>query len=130
VRYAYREDDTWDPPAAVITIRVSGPADDRRNLRACEALVDTGSDMSALPPDLIISLGLFPVDWQPVEVGIGPVEERLVFAAAIEMPVVGLRPIQVLEHTGSTFALVGRDLLNELVATFDGPQRELTLSDG
>jgi hypothetical protein len=48
----------WDPPAAVIDIRVGGPIDSSQFLRPCEALVDTGADMPALPAHLVEDLGL------------------------------------------------------------------------
>lgn len=118
----------WMPPAPVIDIGVGGPRDRPESYRACEALVDSGADMTAVPGALIQNLGLLQVSSVLVGRGLDAnnVVEEPVFAAAIQVPVLGVRIMQVLGHP-ERYALLGRDVLNELAVFLDGPNAECDL---
>ncbi len=110
------------PPAPVLPIRLGRPGTDPNVLLA--ALIDTGADATVIPPALATSLDL-PVLAEVAVAGTGGLSQRArVHAAVVEVG--GSHwPIQVLALGGE--ALVGRDLLNQWVATLRGPAQILEI---
>lgn len=120
VQVAY--DPQRTPPAPILPIRLGRPGTDPNVLLA--ALVDTGADATVIPPALAMRLDL-PVLAEVAVAGTGGFGQRaMVHAAVVEVG--GSKwPIQVLALGGE--ALVGRDLLNEWVATLRGPAQILEI---
>ncbi len=114
-RYPYGTQ--YIPPAPVLPVRVGRPRMKPAVLLA--ALVDTGADISVLPADLAARLDL-PVIGRLTVAGVDGLPRALpVYAAemAVEAYRVAIRVIGL-----GTTPLVGRDLLNKLVAHLYGPE--------
>jgi len=114
IRVAY--DPQRTPPAPILPIRLGRPGTEPNVLLV--ALVDTGADATVIPPALAMRLDL-PILAEVAVAGTGGFSHRArVHAAVVEVG--GSQwPIQVLAVGGE--ALVGRDLLNQWVATLRGP---------
>jgi len=124
MRSPYRSTN-WNPPAPVLDVRVGGPMGRADFFQPCEALLDSGADVTAIPVDLVQRLGLLPVSSVIVDRGGLPGdEEENLYAATVEVTLLGQRTIQVLQ-TMDPFALLGRDIINELRLVLDGPAGEL-----
>jgi predicted aspartyl protease len=113
-RFAY--DTSFDPPAPVVPVRLSGPTGDDAVLLAM--LVDTGADCTLVPALLVRRLGLPQIDVIGVT-GVGGARRRAtVHAAAVELG--GLRVLARIVAFAEE-AILGRDVLNQAVVTLDGP---------
>jgi len=104
-RFAY--DPAREPAAPVLPLGVAPPLSNATVL--LRGLVDSGADCTVVPVAIVRQLEL------PV---VGRVEVAGVMAAAAELP--GLRTIVRILAMG-TEAIIGRDLLNRMVARLDGP---------
>lgn len=119
-RFAY--DDSYEPPAPVLPLRVARPGGGEAVL--LPGLLDTGADCTLVPAGIARRLRLPTVDRVEITGVGGSVRRVPVHAAFIETA--GLRVLArvvAFEHE----AIVGRDLLNHLVALLDGPRRRLAL---
>jgi predicted aspartyl protease len=114
IRVAY--DPHRTPPAPILPIRLGRPGTDPNVLLT--ALVDTGADATVIPPALAMRLDL-PVLAEVAVAGTGGLSQRAMVHAAVVEVGGSQWPIQVLAVGGET--LVGRDLLNQWVATLRGP---------
>jgi len=112
-----------EPLCPYVSVRLSTPSD----FRELQGILDTGADQTLIPLVTAnalrlrqigdVSIGDASGDWNSRPVYTVQVEfEGLLFTrvpvAAINFPVV----------------LIGRDILNDLVVTFDGPRRTFTIS--
>lgn len=113
------------PPAAALKVdvenKITGQTLDDKVL----ALIDSGADLTNIPATVAMSLGLQPIDF--IEVGDysgkshgdKPVYEVRVIIDAISFDV------DAAETEGEF--LIGRDLINNVKLTLDGPRFEFTL---
>ncbi len=92
-----------------------------------DLLVDTGATMTGTPLIVLRQLGLLPLWWDVFSDFNGTETRVPVFAVDLDvvgvdafggMPVIGIQ---------SGLGFVGRDILNGLLATLDGPARMCTL---
>ncbi len=120
VHVAY--DSQRTPPAPILPIRLGRPGADPNVLLA--ALIDTGADATVIPPALAVRLNL-PVLAEVAVAGTGGFSQRAKVHAAVVEVGGSQWPIQVLALGGE--ALVGRDLLNQWVATLRGPAQMLEI---
>lgn len=112
----FRYDTRFDPPAAVVPVRVSKPLGEDAVL--VPMLVDTGADCTLLPMSTIRQLALPQVEVIALS-GIGGARQRsTVHAAAIQLGVLRLLA-RVVAFTDE--AILGRDILNQVLMTLDGP---------
>lgn len=117
-RYPYGRQ--YAPPAPILPVRVGRPGSRPAVLLA--ALVDTGADLSVLPGGLPGRLGL-PIIGRLTVAGVDGLPRPLpVYAAeiAVEAYRVAIKVVSL-----GTTPLVGRDLLNKLVAHLYGPETVL-----
>jgi hypothetical protein len=88
------------------------------------AQVDTAADLTVLPSQVIARLQLIPVDEYPILGFGGEVEEYVRYL--VELSIHGVPEsfvIPVVVAEGEPHALVGRDVLNQLRITLDGPRQ-------
>lgn len=113
-------DRQYDPPAPVLPLRVGPPR--AEPVVAAPALMDSGADLTVLPEELVRTLRLPQIGEVTVR-GVEGVARRVpVYAAEVE--VAGIR--RIVEVVGiRTNALLGRDVLNRMVITLNGPQQIL-----
>lgn len=110
-------DDDFEPPASVLPVRISGIGE-RAPTALLQMLVDTGADCTLIPVAFARSLRLPVVDRILVQ-GVGGHAERVPVHAA-RLRIGTLRALTRVVALGEE-ALLGRDILNKLVLTIDGP---------
>lgn len=103
-------------PGPYVTLRVTWGGGSRDLL----ALVDSGADGSQIPDVTAQALGLQQIDTQTVIDANGNSQDRPVYVVNAEFE--GFT-FDFVEVVGSDYpiALVGRDVLNELITTLNGP---------
>jgi len=116
---SFRFDANFDPPAPMLPVHISGVAQHAPAV-LLQMLVDTGADCSLIPVRLAKTLRLPIVDYLRI-VGVGGTAQ-LVPVHAARMRV---GPLRVLTRLAAfeDEALLGRELLNQLVFTHNGPQQ-------
>ncbi len=120
-------DTRYDPPAPCLRIAVSRLARPRRR-RVVHALLDTGSDITALPHRLADSLRLYPIGrlrLEDVKANTAPV---LTYAVRLTLADVTIPRLEVI-LTGLDIAVLGRDVLNRFYALLNGPDLAFDLSE-
>lgn len=118
-RYAYDED--YAPPMPLVRVRVSPP--DGVNTATIPMIVDTGADRTLMPASVVRDLGLPRVNAVKVK-GIGEAEIETTIHGAV-VAFAGFRSlVRVIAFLDE--AILGRDVLNQLVTTLDGPKRTLS----
>lgn len=113
-----------EPPAPFLDIRVSAAAESEPvNVRA---ILDTGSDATALPDDTLKELGVEPVDSKLI----GGISGEKFLAAVFDVFIALEQdePAKVEVYSWyDNYAILGRDILNKYVITLDGPNLTLTI---
>jgi predicted aspartyl protease len=112
-----------DPPGPVIPVRISAP-------RATDAvmlpmIVDTGADCTLVPSEIVRRLALPQVDVIGIS-GVGGGKQRATMHAAL-VELAGLPVLARVVAFGGE-AILGRDLLNRVVVTLDGPELAVSVS--
>ena len=110
-------DDSFEPPASVLPVRVSG-LEDRAPAALLRMLVDTGADCTLIPAKIARSLRLPVIDRVDIQGVAGKVQQAAVHAARIRVG--SLRALIRVVALGEE-SLLGRDVLNRLILTIDGP---------
>lgn len=118
---AYAYDHRVEPPAPVVPLRVGPP--DGETAVLLPALIDSGADLTVIPAAVAGQLGLMTTDHVTVRAG-GTTSSAGVCAAQIELEGVA-EIVEVLAWQRE--ALLGRNLLQQVVATLDGPAAEATI---
>jgi predicted aspartyl protease len=121
LRFAY--DAELDPPAPVVPVRVGQPAGGDSVM--VPMLVDTSADCTLIPTSIVERLGLPLVDVIGVT-GVGGATTR----AAVHAAVLELGALQVVARVVAfaSEAILGRDVLNQVCMTLDGPGLALSLA--
>jgi predicted aspartyl protease len=118
VKYSYS--DSISPPGMLLDIRVSGLGLTSETVTT--ALIDTGADITVIPNDKISELGLQPRGYQNVR-GLFESEYQVAPIYYITLRINKDRHFQVkVVALESKHALIGRDILNRLYLTADGPE--------
>jgi len=123
VEYKYSKNFT--PPAPVIEISVSVPLS-KDNI-SLTALMDSGADITVIPERIISQLKMRRVD-STLASGFGKgVIEATVYAAILSVEGVLKPRIYRVLSWRENYILLGRDLLNQLIAVLNGPNEKLKL---
>lgn len=112
---SFEYDTSFQPPAPVAPVRIANPAGGDSVL--LPMLVDTGSDCTLVPASVVRQLGLPPADFVAVLGVTGGKRRAVMHAAALEF---GDLSIVARVVSFSHEALLGRDVLNQLLVTLDG----------
>jgi predicted aspartyl protease len=121
----YKYSRNFDPPAPVVEVSISAPLS--KVSTSSMALVDSGADITAIPERIIAQLKLRRVDSTPVS-GFGKrVIQATVYSATLEIEGISESKIYRILGWSEDYALIGRDLLNQLIAVLNGPSQELSL---
>jgi predicted aspartyl protease len=121
-RFAY--DTSFDPPAPLVPVRVSGPAGDEAVMVAM--FVDTGADCTLLPAALVRRLRLPRVGVVEISAVGGIALRATKHAAVLELGKLRRTTTVAAFHDE---AILGRDVLNQIVTTLDGPGRAISMQD-
>ncbi len=121
IRRSFPYDAGYQPfPLPRVTVRFIGPQDDRA-ATFDDVIPDTGADLSLLPERDGEAIGLRSSPYFPSRVGgiIGPSVTALVYRGRVE--IAGHSCRSLIQLTESPERIIGRDVLNHLRITFDGP---------
>jgi predicted aspartyl protease len=122
--FAY--DTTHDPPAPVVNVVLRGVVH-RQPKVELPALLDTGSDLLAIPDYLVTTLRLYPVSKLRLEGVDG--HRKIVNIYGIKVKI-GNEPTREMEAilTALPFVILGRDWINEHYIYLEGPTQRLHIS--
>jgi predicted aspartyl protease len=120
-------DGEFTPPAPVLAVKLAGAVHARPRVEV-PALIDTGSDVTAVPAHLVRKLRLYRLR----RIRIEDVEAREVasYTYAVRLTV-GSYPTREMEVilTGLPFAVLGRDWLQGYYLLLNGPDQNFLLSE-
>lgn len=127
ITFAY--DLAYAPPAPIIEIEVDG-YQESLGKRRLWAMVDSGADATMIPLRILEAIGATYKEtlWMH-GVARGRVEVDL-YLVAIRIGSNLIRGLHVVAASVSDEAVIGRDALNQLVVTLDGPAEMTEVSDG
>jgi predicted aspartyl protease len=114
-----------DPPAPVAQVTVAN-AMRRRRHRSAPALLDTGSDITAIPRSLANTLQLYPIG----QIRLEDVQAQTlqVLTYAVQLTIAGLIiPRLEVILTGLDYVVLGRDVLNRFYVLLNGPETAFDL---
>ena len=121
----YKYSRNFNPPAPVVELSILAPLSTASN--SSTALVDSGADITVIPDGIVSQLKLRRVDSMPA-FGFGKgVIEATVYAATLSVEGILKPKIYRVLSWNEDYVLLGRDLLNQLIAVLNGPNTELSL---
>ena len=123
----YKYSSNFNPPAPVIELAISAPLFNAST--SSMALVDSGADISLIPERIISQLKLRRVDSMLASGFSKGVIETTVYSAILSIKGILKPKIYRILSWNEDYALIGRDLLNKLVAVLNGPNEELSLRE-
>ncbi|MEW6102383.1 MAG: retroviral-like aspartic protease family protein [bacterium] len=112
------------PLAPILEIEVCDPLQKKKERGIC--LLDTGADMTVIPNRIIVALELNPATTVRCTDYKGEEKERGVYIVRIFLGNFELF-CGFCTETREDIGLIGRDILNQWVALFDGPKQEFSL---
>ena len=104
-------------------IRVPGRTESRR----LEGKIDSGADICAVPDDIIAALDLPPVRVVRAAGLGGLLQEAMLYHCAMEVAGYWFEHIEAL-GTRRRYAIIGRNVLRDLVVRLDGPKSMLSFA--
>ncbi len=120
-------DRDFQPPAPVIDVGLAPAGSRRRRQVTARALLDTGSDITAIPRRYAESLRLYPISRITLEDRAG--ERTSVLSYVVQLSAGG-QSIPRLEVilTDLDYVILGRDILNRFFITLSGPDLALDVN--
>ncbi|MBN2209675.1 MAG: hypothetical protein JW759_10325 [Candidatus Coatesbacteria bacterium] len=123
-KWDYSTDQIGASAYPVAVVNVTHPASFKRANRDVKCLVDSGADVSGMPVDLLNRLGvgasnIVEVVW---DYDRRPREQEFSW---VVISLCGKRcgPIKVIRLSETAVPVLGRDVLNQFVATLNGPEQ-------
>lgn len=95
--------------------------------RTLLALLDTGSDVTAIPDFLIDELQLEPVGWLRVENLAGVGRRQSTYPIRLQLTELTIPRLEIL-GSQLDFVVIGRDVLNRLALHLNGPEQMFTIA--
>jgi len=123
----YKYSRNFNPPAPIVELSIAAPLSNAST--SSTALVDSGADITVIPERAISQLKLRRVD-SMLASGFGKgVIEATVYSAILSVEGILKPKIYRILRWDEDYALLGRDLLNQLIAMLNGPSEELSLRE-
>jgi hypothetical protein len=119
-------DQSVDPPAPFVDIRVSPPLDPVLE-QPLRAKFDTAADISCIPANLVEQLGLLPARTIAVEGYDGTQTMVYTYIVTLEVTNTRFHHLEVVT-TSEKYALLGRDILNNFYIQLNGPDLTFHMS--
>lgn len=122
----YRYNTQLQPPAPFVHLLLRNPADGSE-LLAVPAQIDTAADRTVLPQSLVKNLGLAQIGTMLIG-GLGGITYTLpTYVVMVGIHDLAVQPIKVVASADEEWPLLGRDILNSVRLTLDGPQSVLEI---
>jgi hypothetical protein len=122
----YRYNTQVRPAAPFVHLLLRNPANGRE-LSSVPAQIDTAADRTVLPQALADNLGLAQIGTMLIG-GLGGITYTLpTYVLLIGVHDLTAQPVKVVASADETWTLLGRDLLNGIRLTLDGPQSALEI---
>ncbi len=122
----YRYNTQLQPPAPFVHLLLRNPADGSE-LPAVPAQIDTAADLTVLPQALVKNLGLAQIGSMLIG-GLGGITYTLpTYVVLVGIHDLAMQPVKVVASADEAWPLLGRDLLNAVRLTLDGPQSVLEI---
>lgn len=121
----------WDPPAPAAEIVIWNPRNSS-NIKNIIALIDSGSDITFIPQNIVEELQLIIVDQVLVggyDTSEGKYKETFLYSAFLRMSPLKPRILPIAPLKQNDYAILGRDILNYWCTTLDGPGRKMEISE-
>jgi predicted aspartyl protease len=116
------------PPAPTVEIRLGTPGESFASSPLL-ALIDTGADVSLIPLKHIRPLQTVPDDHRYLRSQWGERRKVAIYSLDVGIGNVRLVAVEVVADERGDEIVLGRNVLNKLVMTLDGPQQVLEISD-
>ncbi|MDB4349737.1 retroviral-like aspartic protease family protein [Omnitrophica bacterium] len=114
MRYSYATN--FYPPAPLIDITVTLPPQARiTNQISSKALVDTGSDITVIPQNIIDNLSLMPCGELTAQYSDGMQHKEIAYAAIVVVNGLRTKLLPIIGSTRRSYALLGRDFINDVI---------------
>jgi predicted aspartyl protease len=120
ISFDYERDYEGGSAAPVIELRVQAIGAPGEGV-AVQALIDSGAEATVLPLDALVTAGVEQVGQARLRWGRGPAKPYDVYLTAIAIGPYRLPGVRVLADGRFGEAIVGRDVLNQLIVTLNGP---------
>jgi len=118
-RIDFPYDESYYPAMPVVTVTVDGYAG--HPPQPLIALVDSGADGTMLPVDVLQAVGALYEDTVQMRGVLGESEQVDRYTVAIRLGLLTVHGIQAVAILTGTESVIGRDVLNNLVVTLNGP---------
>ena len=120
-------DVSYEPSALVIPAVLAGVVRSRPQVRL-SALIDTGSDITAVPETAVTRLRLYAVGRIEVEGVHAHVETVEIYTVQLSIADLRIREMEVIP-TKQPFVILGRDWLETYYLLLNGPEQTFLLSE-
>jgi hypothetical protein len=113
-------DESYFPAFPIVEIEIDGydPASGRQTIAA---LVDSGADGTMIPLPTLQAVGAIFEDSMPLRGVTGHVQRVDRYTIAVRVGLHTIRAVHAVAVASDSEPIVGRDVLNELVVTLNGP---------
>lgn len=122
-------DHDYDGPALpVVDVTVFRSGDQQHGIDLEGAIVDSGADASMFPARVLTKLSARKVDWMRSRGVHGPSYIVNIYEVDVLIGEFRISRLYVAADPANQNSIIGRDLLNQLVVTLDGPDGFLTIA--
>jgi len=126
---SYRYDPSYNPPMPIIPISLISVADDQSMTESINAIVDSGADGTLIPTEYLHQIHA-PAVRKAFMKGISGERRSVdIYLISIQIGSVKLRGVRVIASPSSE-AILGRNVLNQLVIGLNGPAETVELHIG
>jgi predicted aspartyl protease len=113
-------DTRQNPPAPMAQVTIAN-AMQRRRRRNAPAMLDTGSDITAIPRSLASEIQIYPIGQIRLEDVQSQTQKVLTYAVQLTIADLMIPRLEVI-LTGLDYIILGRDVLNRLYVLLHGPE--------
>lgn len=114
----------FEPPALCVNVIIANTTN-RRKRSTLNALLDTGSDITAIPSEQVRLLDLYTRTQIRLETVEGTSSVIYTYGVRFTLGDLVVPRLEVI-LTGLDMVIIGRDILNQLYLRLDGPRQQFT----
>jgi predicted aspartyl protease len=115
----------FSPPAPMVSVVIRVPGE-LQGMRL-DGTIDSGADVCAIPDDVVAELDLAPVRTVRAAGFAGHPQEATLYHCSLDVAGHHAAHVEALA-TRRRYAIIGRNVLKDLVVRLDGPKQEVALT--